>query len=359
MPRVLDSYNEIGFLKPFLNKLKRIGPDPRYWAYRTNWWLVNKLHYVTRFPIHVDIESTNFCNLKCTMCPHSVEEFSMAKGYFNMDTYRGLLPQFQAGGIKSLKLNMRGEPLLNRNLAEMVALAKEHGILEVMFNTNGLLLTESKTRELAEAGLDYLIVSIDGATAKTYNAIRRGGDFDTLRRNLEYFVAYRRHNRLKKPLLRLQFVEMEENRHEVAEYLAMWEGKADVMTVNQYSNRGCGERQAHEMVPVGRVNCFHPWRRMSISWKGEAMMCCGDWQNRCVLGDVAKISISDIWHSPRLADYRGKLKARRLNEIPCCKDCFVLASYAWERKDHLKQGVRPLQMPFGREAERIERGTRP
>jgi len=40
----------------------------------SHWWLVNKLHYITHFPIHVDIESTNFCNLKCTMCPHSIED---------------------------------------------------------------------------------------------------------------------------------------------------------------------------------------------------------------------------------------------------------------------------------------------
>jgi len=172
----------------------------------------------------------------------------MTKGYFSMETYRQLLPQFKAGGIKSLKLNMRGEPLLNRNLAEMVALAKEHGILEVMFNTNGLLLTQSRTRNWpSRAGLPHRV--IDGATAKTYNAIRRGGDFDTLC-VIWSTSSLRRHHRLRNLSCGSSCGD-EENRHEVPEYLAMWEGKSDVMTVNRYSNRGCGERQTMIWCPLG------------------------------------------------------------------------------------------------------------
>ena len=88
MSKILDSYNEIGFIRPWLNKIRRIGVNPRYWMYRGNWWLVKKFHYVTPFPIHIDIESTNFCNLKCTMCPHSLENFEMAKGLFDFDLYK-------------------------------------------------------------------------------------------------------------------------------------------------------------------------------------------------------------------------------------------------------------------------------
>jgi len=332
MAKVLDSYNEVGVLRPLFNKMKRIGPNPRYWFYRMNWLLVNKFHYITRFPIHLDIETTNHCNLRCTMCPHSLDTYEMKKGYFDFTLYRNILGECREHGLRSLKLNIRGEPLLHRRLVDMVALAKEMGILEVMFNTNGLLLTPEKTRALVEAGLDYLIVSIDGATPETYNKIRQGGDFHRLKENLEYFLEYRRERRLAKPLLRLQFVEMEENAHEVPRYLAMWQDRVDVMTVNRYSNRGCGERQVYDLAPVDRANCPHPWRRLSINWRGEAHMCCGDWQDLCILGEVDKMSLYDIWHSAQFNHYRQKLLKRRLEEIPCCKDCFVLASYVWGKK---------------------------
>lgn len=331
MPKALDSYNEVGFLRPLWNKAKRIGVNPRYWLYRANWNLVKKFHYVTSFPIHIDIESTNFCNLKCSMCPHAIENFEMAKGFFDFDLYRKIIDEGAARGLSSVKLNIRGEPLLNKRLPEMVAYAKQKGILEVMFNTNGLLLTPDKTRELVAAGLDYLIVSIDGDTKATYDAIRKGGDFDTLVKNLEFFVAHRKEKRLQKPLIRLQYVEMEENTHEVQAYLNRWRDKVDVMTVNRYSNRGCGERQVHGMTPVGRANCPHPWRRMSIAWNGDAQICCGDWNNVCVLGNAKDHTLHSLWHGEKFKAYRKKLKALQLNDIPCCKDCFVLASYVWDK----------------------------
>jgi len=267
------------------------------------------------------------------MCPHSIDNFEMKKGFFDYKLYKKIVKESAQKGLSSLKLNIRGEPLLHRRLVDMVAFAKENGILEVMFNTNGLLLTPQKTRDLVEAGLDYLIVSIDGATKETYERIRVGGNFNVLKRNLEYFIQYREEKRLNKPLIRLQFVEMQENTHEVEQYLAMWHDKVDVMTCNRYSNRGCGaERKAFDMVSIGRANCYHPWRRLSINWQGGAQMCCGDWNSLCVLGNVNEQTIYEIWHSERFNDYRKKLIARQLDKIPCCKDCPELASYIWEKE---------------------------
>ena len=110
MDKVLDSYNEIGFFNPLFKKMKRIGVEPGYWAYRLNWWLVNKLHYTTRFPIHLDIETTNHCNLKCTMCPHGLDSFSMEKGYFSFNMFKQLMRECQDFNPASIKLNIRGEP---------------------------------------------------------------------------------------------------------------------------------------------------------------------------------------------------------------------------------------------------------
>ena len=337
MRKVLDSYNEVGVVRPFFNRLMRIGLDYEYWAYRSNWWLVNKLHYVTKFPIHIDIEATNFCNLKCTMCPHGLENYEMKKGYFDFGLYKRVLKECGVHGLRSIKLNMRGEPLLHKKLIDMVAIAKEAGILEVMFNTNGLLLTPQKTRDLIEAGLDLLIVSIDGATKETYEKIRVGGDFDLLNENLEYFIRYRKEKQISKPLIRLQFVAMKDNVHESEDYVRMWRNKVDVITVNRYSDRGCGsEKKAFEMVPNGRANCYHPWRRMSVNWDGDAQMCCGDWDSLCILGNVSEKGIYELWHSKLFNEYRKKLRECRLDEIPCCKDCFVLAGYKWEKKLSIK-----------------------
>ena len=64
-----------------------------------------------------------------------------------------------------------GEPLLNRELPRMIAYLKERGV-EVLFNSNGTLLTPAWQEALARSGLDQFRCSIDGARPETYAHIR-------------------------------------------------------------------------------------------------------------------------------------------------------------------------------------------
>ncbi len=325
-----DSYQEIGFFRPKFNKYLRVGWNPSYWFYRLRWYLTRRLHYKTRFPIHMDIESTNFCNMRCIMCPQS-EENTMVKGIMDFDFYKAIVTEAAQNGLISLKLNIRGEPLMNPRLVDMVAHAKRRGIKEVMFNTNGLLLTPEKTRALIHAGIDYIIISIDGATKETYEAIRKGGDFETLKNNINSLIKYRKQMRLSKPLIRLQYVKMKDNEDEVAAYFDMWKNKVDVMTANDYSCRVKGDtRSVRNTKSTGRATCPHPFQRLSISWDGDVMMCCGDWNMLGILGNCKEDSLFDIWHSPEMEKRRKLLREKKLDMIPACKDCFVLSSYEWE-----------------------------
>jgi MoaA/NifB/PqqE/SkfB family radical SAM enzyme len=64
-----------------------------------------------------------------------------------------------------------GEPLLNRDLAAMIAHLKERGVYTV-FNTNAALLTRRRQVELVNSGLDELRVSLDSSTPETYLKVR-------------------------------------------------------------------------------------------------------------------------------------------------------------------------------------------
>ena len=43
--------------------------DPRFTLYRLRWHWAARLDYVGRFPVNLDIEPTEACNLKCVICP--------------------------------------------------------------------------------------------------------------------------------------------------------------------------------------------------------------------------------------------------------------------------------------------------
>lgn len=77
--------------------------------------------------------------------------------------------------LERLTLQGLGEPLLAPDLFHMLEYAAERGI-RAGFNTNGTLLTRPISERLVALGVDWLHVSLDGATAETYEGIRDGSD---------------------------------------------------------------------------------------------------------------------------------------------------------------------------------------
>ena len=64
------------------------------------------------------------------------------------DLYKKIIMETIVMGVPSIKLNWRGEPLLNPKMSKMISYAKEKGILEVMINTNAVSLNEKKAIEI-------------------------------------------------------------------------------------------------------------------------------------------------------------------------------------------------------------------
>src|SRR5260370_20211443 len=91
---------------------------------------------VPELPEEIYLETTNRCNLRCRTCP---QYFGMPEDDADLtpDGVRRILSQFPT--VRRVVLHGIGEPLLNRELPEIIGAAKERGA-HVLFNTNGLLL---------------------------------------------------------------------------------------------------------------------------------------------------------------------------------------------------------------------------
>lgn len=327
-------YHEVGFFKSTLNKIKVRGFDPKYYIYRAKWNLIGKKPFRTSVPIHIDIETASACNLKCTMCPHSQKEGVKNKGLIDDRLARKIIKECVQYGVTSLKLSGRGEPTLHPNLVDYVSLAKQGGMIDVMFNTNALLLDEKKTRGLVDAGIDLIIISLDGTTKETYESIRVGSNFNKVINNINFLVDYR--NKLKNsgPMIRLQFVKMKENIHEFEEFVHIWRDKVDVIVGLDYSNRinDFINRDVNKREKIARAYCPHPFRRMTVSSNGKALMCCVDWDNTYTVGDCNKKTIKEIWHSKAFEYGRECIKRLEHDKIVSCRNCFSPVSYQWKEK---------------------------
>ncbi len=162
------------------------------------------------------VESAIACNLQCIMCPWR----EMAKKVEN----RGIMTPAVWGAIRpyldrvqSVDFTGGGEPLLQPKLAEWITDATKAGC-ETGFLSNGLLLTEDKLKKILDAGINWICISMDGATAEMYNKIRVGSNFDRVCENLANIARLRKG---KVPKTMINFVLMDINVHQMKEIVQL------------------------------------------------------------------------------------------------------------------------------------------
>lgn len=299
---------------------KQVFASSGYNEYRKRWVQYPRDSYVGDFPLHLDIEATNCCNLRCAMC---FVDFNVDTGKFiDLQLVKKVIDEGSLYRLPSIKFNYRGEPLLHPQLVEMVRYAKKRGVIEVQFNTNATLLTSKKSEALISAGLDKMIVSMDGITAETYNRLRVGADYDAVLANVEEFIALRDSKKLKKPILRVQMVCMRNNANEVYEFVRYWRGIADQVGLIRFKKQreGQGDEGLGEYAKFAKP-CHQLFQRLVIGSDGKVTMCCGDTKRKILLGDAYKTKVAEIWRGDALNKIRALHREHRFDEIGPCRYC--------------------------------------
>lgn len=300
-----------------MNWLEPISRGPKFWRYRFMWWLVDKFDYTPKHPLHVDIELAKQCNLKCTMCSYSDPEWPTG-GMMDTKLAKSIIDQCGENGVFSIKLQFRGESSLHKDLVEIVDYAKRKGILEVQMNTNGIPYTLDKVEGLVKAGLDRLIVSIDGATPKTYSKIRVGGDLDKVERTLRWFREWKGALDTFRPYIRIQMTQQDDNDQEVKAFKQKW-SKYGEINVKPVRSRNTGERR----------RCPQPFQRMIYGWDGTVYACCNAWNDESEIKHKdfpGKADMQTIWSNFYMMNLMRK-RARFPNVEEPCKSCQVRSSY--------------------------------
>lgn len=306
---------------------------PEYWEYRQKWENWPKEHRIDKVPIHLDIEATSNCNLKCTMCPRTemIDDgtFWDVKN-FDFDLYTRLIDEATAKGLCSLKYNYLGEPLMNPRLIEMIRYAKDKGVVDVMFNTNATLLTERIARQLIESGLDKLFFSFDSPYREHYNKIRINAEYDKALRNIKRFMQLRDEMGSVKPFTRVSMVRMEENEHEWQAFKDLFEPIVDAVAYVDYvehTNRTSDGKTLHQIgvksSPETKFCCPQLWQRMFVHPDGVVSVCCVDSARELSVGNIKDRTIEEIWNGPEYQKLRELHATGRIDEIPACANCHL------------------------------------
>jgi radical SAM protein with 4Fe4S-binding SPASM domain len=185
---------------------------------------------IRSYPTYLTIDPFSACNLKCPLCPTGNGRITIKKGKLQLDMFRHIVDEMGAY-LYSIDMFNWGEPLLNKDVYEMIAYAhKRHIITSVSSNFH--YFDEAAAEQMINSGLDYLILSIDGATQETYEKYRVGGDLATVLQNVRTLTETRRRLGRKTPYIFWQYLVFRHNEWEIeqARQIAMELGVDEFQT---------------------------------------------------------------------------------------------------------------------------------
>ena len=325
-------------------------------------------------PKVVFIEVTNRCNLLCETCPRTYFQREPLK---SLSLYEFISIAEQFPEMRRALLHGIGEPLLNRELPEIIKYLKGRNV-EVIINSNGTLLTPQWQENLIESGLDQYRCSIDGAKDETYARIRGANLLPKLRRGLEGLVRTKERLGAKTPYVSIWCVATSANLQELPDLLRL---AADLGVPEVYMQRmvyfaGESEKQygmaRDELAIFGKddneedriiadctelsiklginflasgardpINsfaaarssdftpwqaCMRPWTTAYVTANGNCLPCCispfaTDDYESLILGNLFECPFGEIWNETRYQKFRMDL----LSDDPhkACASCGV------------------------------------
>ncbi|TMJ20774.1 MAG: GTP 3',8-cyclase MoaA [Alphaproteobacteria bacterium] len=139
---------------------------------------------------YVRMSVTDRCDLRCRYCMAERMRFLPKSDILSLEEIAALADIFIARGVTRIRLT-GGEPLVRRGiiaLAEMLGARIGRGLDELTMTTNGTRLA-AHARQLREAGIERINVSLDSRRAERFRHITRHGDLDQVLAGIDAAAA--------------------------------------------------------------------------------------------------------------------------------------------------------------------------
>ena len=304
----------------------------KFVQYRKTFDSVNKFEIETKFPLYLQIELHQICNLRCPMCsitvPEAREKYVTDK-HLSWEMYEKIILEAEKYECPSLNPQGFNEPLLDQNLEDHIKFAKKHGFIDIFMNTNATLLSEERSKKILEAGLTRLRFSLDAATKETFEKIRIGADYESVMKNIERFVELRNKGGYKLPVIGVNFVKMKTNEHETDEFIEKWKDIVDFVVIQEfvppelecdYSEFYPGDSTYQKDIK-NSFNCQQPWQRLFIHNTGDVSPCCTAFSAELSLGNISSETLHQLWNGNTMKNLRKIHKSGNYIENKWCEKC--------------------------------------
>lgn len=279
------------------------------------------------FPPQLIVENTSYCNLECVHCCH--KEMHRPQRHMARALWDKIVEEIgrEMPGCE-LWPTFYGEALVmgkDGELWDRLDHAARAGCENLVLNSNGTLLTrwDNIDRVLASP-LKRFILSLDGFTRETFEAIRVGADRDEVYAAVEELLRRRARLNRSYPAIICQYSIMERNAGEVEAFTDYWRARgAEIKTRPMLEWAASGSVQAPNLDHGTEFRISCPWANntMAIHQSGDVVACAVDYDGRFTVGNVADESVAALWK--RLGTrLRAVHRAHDWDALPqICRDC--------------------------------------
>jgi len=313
------------------------------------------------------LEVTNRCNLECRTCARNYWDAGInPEGDIDLETVQRLAPFLERAS--EVWLSGYGESLVARGFFDILSYL---GGLECKtgLNSNGSTLTPRVIDRLIVRGLDYLTISLDGATEAMISSTRSGISLKGLLRKLAVLTRKKESLGVDKPEVMFRFTATLRNIRELPDLvrLAYSHGVARItVTVARIFDdsqieecllhdvagasavfgesravaEGCGVRL---LVPdFEHRGCTQPFNTLFVKWDGNVAACCASAFNtrpplQIQLGNLRDTTLDGMWNGDRVRTVRAGLLGN-VELDPICARC---AYHELSLANLIKTGAKP------------------
>ena len=310
---------------------------------------------ISHMPTFVSVEPAAVCQLRCPACPVGQAKTAPLTDRFTdrpatpdrIQTELPLMPREVWLRVLSeiretamtVQFYFQGEPLLNKDLPVMIREAHEAGLYTIV-STNAQAMTQDLANELVRAGLDRIIVSMDGLTDESYNAYRIGGSLEKTKAAIRFLREAKEQSPItyhQSPLIELQCLRLKTNEHEWAQLKRVYKSLgADRLTLKtaqlydyanghplmpsnpRYSRYIQGPDGRFHRKPIGKT-CLRVWSGCVITTNGDVLPCCYDKTHAHAYGNIMNAPLRELYSNDQAIAFR---RAALRQQPQICQECW-------------------------------------
>lgn len=296
---------------------------PRYLFYRYRYDVFPVSRELDAYPPCVQIEPTSICNYRCVFCYQVDKAFSHAgeghMGQMPLDTFKRVVDELQ-GTVEAVTLASRGEPLLCKQIDEMLAYAAGK-FLGLKINTNAWFLDERKAHAILSADPNTLVFSADAADADLYAKLRVNGKLERVLDNVRRFAEIKaKHYPQSRTIVRVSGVRYSDSQDFDA-IEGFWREYVDQVAFVDYNPW----ESAYDVPPNGVTSpCSDLWRRTFVWWDGRVNPCDVDYRSTLAVGSLPQSSLSQLWTGEGYENLRHAHSGGGRQGLAPCKGCVLV-----------------------------------